>query len=201
MSNGSEQNKWPTKGSPCQMPDLAHLFPRISLNYLLNRAFGGRGPADALANARIVNFIRIVDAVVADYQNLRGALVEYLTTDNGRLWPLFNAISFAEECLSNAHRAVLLSEAIRKDRKGPPIEKTNMLSTKAASDIHAFRVSIQHLDGMLAEGKWVPPAAHCLAVTDGGLELYENKLSYADLAQSIIRLHRLADELSNYKEQ
>jgi hypothetical protein len=200
MNDGTSQNKWPTKGSQCQMPDLGNLFPRISLNYLLNRAFGGRGPADALANARIVNFIRIVDAVVADYQNLRGALTEYLTTDNGHFSPIFDAISFAEECLSNMHRAVSLAEAIRKDQKGPQIDKTKMLSTKAASDIHAFRVSIQHLDGMLAEGKWVPPSAHCLAVTDVGLELYQNRLSFTDLAQSVTRLHRLADELSKYKE-
>ena len=74
-----------------------------------------------------------------------------------------------------------------------------MLSTRAGSDIHAFRVSIQHLDGMLADGKWVMPSAHCLAVTDDGLELYKNRLSFADLAQSVRRLHRLADELSKYK--
>lgn len=182
------------------MPDLTHLAPRISLNYLLNRVFANRGPKDALANARVVNFIRIIDVVVVDYQNLRGALIEYLTTDNGHLSPIYDAISFAEECLSNLHRAVLLSEAIRRDQQGPPIEKTRLLSTKASSDIHAFRVSIQHLDGMLADGSWVPPSAHCLAINDDGLEFYENKISYASLAQSIERLHRLADDLSNYEE-
>jgi hypothetical protein len=36
---------------------------------------------------------------------------------------------------------------------------------------------------------------------DGGLELYEKKLSFADLAQSVTRLHRLAGELSKYKEK
>ena len=114
MSNGAEQTKWPTKGLPCAMPDLADLYPRISLNYLLNRCFCGGGPADDLAHARIVNFIRIVDAVVADYINLRVSLVEYLTTDNGRFFPIFDAISYAENCQQHAPCCV----AVGSDSQG-----------------------------------------------------------------------------------
>lgn len=200
MTDRPDINKWPTKGSQCSMPDLGHLFPRVSLNYILGRVFAGCGPTDALAHARIVNFIRIVDAAIADYQNLRGAIIDYITSDNGHFSPVFDAISFAEECVCNMHRAVLLSDAIRRDKNGPPIERTMLLPTKAASDIHAFRLGIQHLDAMLAEGKWVPPAAHCLAITDDGLELYERKLAFNDLARSVTRLHSIANELAQYKE-
>ncbi len=43
MATNSPENVWPTKGTPCQLPDLGHLYPKVSLDYMLNRFFLGRG--------------------------------------------------------------------------------------------------------------------------------------------------------------
>jgi len=68
----------PTTGTACQLPDLGYRFAKVSITYLLNRCFVGGGPKHPVSHARIVNFIRIIDAVLEDYRNMRFTLEQYL---------------------------------------------------------------------------------------------------------------------------
>lgn len=161
MATNATTNMGPTKGTACQLPDLGHLFARVSITYMLNRYFVSRGPKHPISHARIANFIRIMDAVLEDYRNMRFMVEQYISTANDSISPLFFAINYAENCIANLHRAIRLADAIRRDQHGPHVDKTQLLSSHATKTVREFRDEIQHLDEMLAKGTWKPP--ECIA--------------------------------------
>jgi hypothetical protein len=157
VATTSTVNIGPTKGTRCQLPDLGHLFAKVTLTYMLNRYFVGGGPKHAISHARIANFIRMIDAVLEDYRNMRFTLEQYLSTPNDSISPLFFAINYAENCIGNLHRAIRLADAIRRDQHGPQVDKNELPSSLATKTIREFRNEIQHLDEKLAKGTWKPP--------------------------------------------
>ena len=190
----------PTKGTSCQLPDLGHLFDKVSLTYMLNRCFCGGGPKDPTSHARMVNFIRIIDAVVEDYRNMRVKLEQYLSTPNNQISPLFFAINYAEHCIGNLHRAIWLADAIRRDQSGPDVHKMKLLPSLATKTVQEFRNKLQHLDEELAKGTWKPPDTHSMMLYDDRLQVYGKTIPYNDLAQWITKLHSLSENLAQYKQ-
>jgi hypothetical protein len=69
--------RWPP--SQCDMPDLSGLFPHQSLNFALNRMFGGAGPKDPNAYALVMNFIRCADGAIGDYEAARMSFLAFLS--------------------------------------------------------------------------------------------------------------------------
>jgi hypothetical protein len=200
MATDPSKNFGPTKGTPCQLSDLRHLCPKVSLDYMLNRYFVGGGPKDLIAHARIVNFIRIIDSILIDYNNMRDMLDRYVSTINNIMSPLLYAIGHAESCIGNLHRANRLAEAIRRDKNGPQVEKLEVLPAHATKVLEEFRHEIQHLDEKLADGTWQSHEAQCMMLYDDCLEIYGKKILYRDLARWITRLHALSEKLAQYKE-
>lgn len=191
-------SNWPTR---CDMPDLSALEPGVSLRLMLNRAFCKGGPSDAGSFALVVNFVRIVDVVLADYHSVRAALTTYVTTPNEFIYPLFEAISHTETCVTNLLRAIKMARRIRQDKAGPQIDRhIAVLTNNVADRVLAFRNKIQHVDDTLINGTWQPPAAHCLITRDDRIELYGKEILYAELARWITTLHGIASELATYKE-
>lgn len=199
MTEGLEAKEWPTK---CDAPDLSSLEQKLTINLMLNRAFVGGGPSNGRSFALVVNYVRVVDALVIDYNQFRGSLHEYVTTPNTHISPLFNAISDAEECVSNLLRAIRMARRIRKDKLGPHVEKTiTVLRDAIVKRVEDFRNEIQHLDNVLVGGTWQPPDPHCLVTRNDRLELYGKEILYSDLATWITSLHALSVNLAQYKEK
>lgn len=200
MATNATVTTGPTKGTSCQLPDLGYLFDKVSLTYMLNRCFCGGGPKDPISHARIVNFIRIIDAAVEDYRNMRFTLEQYLSTPNDSISPLFFAINYAEHCIGNLHRAIRLADAIRRDQHGPHVHKTELLSSLATKTVREFRDEIQHLDEMLTNGTWNPSDTHSMMLYDDRLQVYGKTILYRDLAQWITKLHSLSEKLAQYQQ-
>lgn len=64
---------WPTR---CDMPDLSNLVSRTSLDVALNRMFCGGGPKDRISYALLMNFNRVADILVEDYEAARRSMAE-----------------------------------------------------------------------------------------------------------------------------
>jgi hypothetical protein len=72
MSSVSAAGQWPP--TTCEMPDLSNLSANASLTFVLNRVFAGGGPKDPKSYALVMNFIRIVDHFVAEYEQTWAAI-------------------------------------------------------------------------------------------------------------------------------
>jgi hypothetical protein len=121
MSSVSAAGQWPP--TTCEMPDLSNLSANASLTFVLNRVFAGGGPKDPKSYALVMNFIRIVDHLVAEYEQTWAALTEFVNTPNNVISPIFYATNYCESCISTMIRAVRLGRRIRNDRKSPPLAK------------------------------------------------------------------------------
>jgi hypothetical protein len=193
----TEGYEWPSR---CDAPDLSKLSHHVSLTFVLRRVFTRGGPSNPVSFALVMNFVRIVDALRDDYQRMRDALHEYVTTPNNVISPLFYAISHAEECTTNLLRAIRLGQRIRSDRHGPRVSKLRVLASPIERRVRDFRNEIEHIDRLLVAGE-NPPAPHCLMVKNDRLDLYGKEIMYAELAAWITSLHALSEELATYQEQ
>jgi len=76
IKNGVQ--RWPPER--CDMPDLSRLDGKHSLTLMLNRMFRRGGPAEPRAFALVMNFVRITDKLVGDYERCRLAFQEFIDT-------------------------------------------------------------------------------------------------------------------------
>lgn len=187
-------SSWPTR---CDMPDLSGLPPDNSILLTFHRALAGGGPNSPTSYALVANYVRIVDAALAEYHAMRAALIRYVSTPNEVIHPLYEAISHAESCISNLARAVLMAQRIHRDQSGPSIA---VVSNAIANRLRRFRNKIQHVDEKLLDGTWQPPDPHCLVTRDDRMELYGQEILYSELADWIRTLHRVSSNLAVYRE-
>lgn len=191
-------SSWPTR---CDMPDLSELPSDNSILLMFHRALAGGGPRSPESYALVANYVRIVDASLAEYHAMRAALIRYVTTPNEVIYPLYEAISHAEACITNLLRAIRIARRIRNDRSGPSLDRRiDVLSDSVADRVRDLRNEIQHLDEVLLDGTWQPPSAHCLITRDDRIELYGKEILYSELAGWIGTLHRMSSELAIYRE-
>lgn len=198
MAEESPQKEWPTR---CDMPDLSELQPAVTLSLILHRMFAGGGPTNPKSFALVANLVRIVDALVRDYEYARLSLTRYVNTPNEVISPLFEAISYSEECITNLLRAIRMARRIRSDEYGPPIDKyLPVLHDNVASRVTELRNAIEHVDGALIDGTWSEADPNCLITRDDRLELYGKEILYVELAKWITALHTIAVKLAQFKK-
>ena len=151
----SSPGQWPPK--TCEMPDLPRLNSKTSLTLLLNRVFAGGGPKDPKSYALVMNFIRVVDVLVTEYESARESLAKFVNTPNDVISPLLVATGSFELCITTMVRAVNLGRRIRRGRRGPTIsKKMSVLSDTVWERVNGMRNAIEHIDSELANGSWVP---------------------------------------------
>lgn len=197
MASDGKDIQWPKE---CKAPDLNSLYRKNILNLMLMALFGKKGPKNPASFALVMNYVRIVDAVLLEYHAMRESLQHYVETPNEVMSPLFESISYAESCVSNVLRAMNLARKIRHDKLGPPIGKLPVLSDFVVSKVRDFRNEIQHVDDELASGKWQPGTTNCVVVLADRLTLGKQEILFADLATWIKALHGIVEGLIMFEE-
>jgi hypothetical protein len=147
----------------CEMPILSDINSQISITLVLNRMFAGGGPKDPKSYALVMNFIRIVDKLVVEYEQTRAALTEFISTPNEVISPIMYATNYCESCISTLIRAINLGRRIRRDPNGPEIaRKIAVLSDSVCSRVKAMKNAIEHIDEKIIKNTWTPGEPLCL---------------------------------------
>jgi hypothetical protein len=105
------------------MPTVDHLSNKGTLNVLLDRSFSGTPaglPPDRTLVGLLMNFSRLTDKALREYDAARAELLFYITPHDGqlRVIPYLRAIDHMENCVSAAQRAVLNAQALQANKVG-----------------------------------------------------------------------------------
>jgi hypothetical protein len=105
------------------MPPVDHLSNKGTLNFLLDRALSGIPaglPPDRTMFGLFMNFSRLTDKALREYDAARAELLLYVSPHDGvlRITPYLRAIDHMENCVSAAHRAVLNAQALQANKIG-----------------------------------------------------------------------------------
>src|SRR5215208_6871858 len=151
--NGSESGRWPPRR--CEMPDLSNLSGKLTIDYFLNYAFGNTelqmsGPGQA----QFLNFIRLVDKTLLEYEPARFDLQNYVNSDN-RTSLFMRCVDHMENCVDSLHRSFLhldgLRTSIYRERQRtneplPDIHRDELPKSSNRKRIDNIRDAIQHMD-------------------------------------------------------
>jgi len=195
----ASSGQWPPK--TCEMPDLSGLKSKAVLTLILNRMFAGGGPKNSKSYALVMNFVRIVDKLITEYDETRASFTEFVNTPNNVILPLFVATGECESCITTIVRSINLVRRIRRDHTGPQIaQKIPALSDGVWSRLNGMRNAIEHIDTQIANNTRVPGEPVCLLLKNDRLELIGEVIEYKDLADWIRQLQQLSEQLAQYKE-
>ena len=188
------------------IPNLAELRPRSTF-FAVNRLFRGAGPQNPEAYALVVNFVRLADLAINEFELGREAILQFkASNENLALGRAIRASSHFETCISTLKRAIDHLKAIRGHRKVPPSLKyllprgINVLSGDVESQVANMRHAIQHLEGRIKKGEILAGQPIILAINENDIELGAYRIRYSDLADWLKELHNLASKVSNYWE-
>jgi len=187
-----------------QVPDLNGLS-NISSYYVMHRFFRGVGPATYAEYALVVNFIRLVDLSILEYQSGRKLLFEFWNTHEGTAVGAINLSSgYFEACISNTKRSLNYLKSIRSYESSPKEIKNllprslHVLKSVTEKKITKLRHAIQHLEkqiqlGFITEGQavYLKPGQNCL-------ELGGASILYTELASWLTELHECSSKLFEY---
>lgn len=110
MSQENTAGGWPPR--TCEMPDLSSLTLRASLVFVLKRVFAHGGPKNSKSYVMVMNFIRIVDKLIIEYEHTRTALSDFVAVrmDEDFLSPFLIATCYCESCISTMFRAIIVKD-------------------------------------------------------------------------------------------
>jgi len=134
------------------MPPVDHLSNKGSLNVLLDRDFSGGIPAglppDRTMIGLFMNFSRLTDKALREYDAARAELLLYVSPHDGplRITPYLRAIDHMENCVSAAHRAVLNAQALQENKIGRSAPR---LTPRQKDRLAFLRNAIEHSDEKL----------------------------------------------------
>lgn len=194
--------QWPPQ--VCEAPDLSGLDSRTSVGFMLNRVFGGGGPTDRRAYAFAMNFIRLVDSLLLEYEEARQSLLRYLTAprDVFEFSPFVRSTGQFENCISTLMRVVNLLNKLRSSRSGIVVDrKLAICSAKAQAKIRALRNAIEHLDSELSADALGTDQGLCLLVMSDRLQLGAAEILYSELASWISELNTLSREVATFNPE
>lgn len=201
MVNAEELESGLTWPDRCEMPDLSELSSASSIDSALNRMFSGGGSKDPVSHALQINFNRMVDMLVENYEAARRYQTIASTRDGSvPLHALITAIGLFENCITTALRAISFARRLKNHTRGRMISKQSVLSDSVGDRIRELRNAIEHLDRDLASGNWVKWHAYCLIPKEDHIILGEQRIDYLELAGWITQLHGIAQETAQYKE-
>ena len=134
------------------LPDLSSLFPKQTLDLMLN-TFIGRQPKHAkAAYPQYVNLVRLADKALVEYLAASACLDDFAQKKNqGAMSPLFRAIDHLENCVNSMHRAFGFAKAIRST-SGLAIPREKLPRDPEVRKVREMRHAIEHLDNDLQNG-------------------------------------------------
>jgi hypothetical protein len=133
------------------IPPVDHLSNKGTLNLLLDRAFNGTPvglPPDRTMVGLFMNFSRLTDKALREYDAARGELLLYVSPHDGplRTTPYLRAIDHMENCVGAAHRAVLNARALRANKIG---RAARPLTPGQEQRLAYLRHAVEHSDEKL----------------------------------------------------
>lgn len=184
------------------IPNLSGL-PVHSHGVVLNRFFRGGGPKDDVVYALWMNFVRLADVAVREYELARSVL---MSSDRSKISRTIVAIGHFESLLTTLKRCIDHLKALRGNRATPQSMKNllprrlKVLTGGVERRITKMRDSIQHLERDLITGCIIQGEPVCLKPSKNGIELGNQKISYTEIAVWVRELHDLAGNVVLYKE-
>ena len=185
-----------------QMPSLTAL-PLNSGTLILNIAVAGGGPSDDMLRRHFVNFIRLVDLCVKEYEQARRFLEKSLPGNVNRLLDFLSAIDHLELTVITMRRALKAFQALAHHKDSPPISRETRKSLEAfEGPLKDVRDSVIHIEELISRGELEEGDSHALVVDKAGAnaEVGKEAISLIRLCVAIRKLHKVASELSHYRE-
>lgn len=191
---------------PPTIPDLSALTPSSSTMFM-NNMFRGSGPKDHIAYALVMNFVRLTDRAVREFETGRKEIEAFWQPEGDlRLGAAIRAMGHFEGAIDALKRSINHLKQLRASRRVPPSLKallprdTALLRGSVEGKITDMRDAVQHLEKDIVNEKIAPGQALVLAPRKYALELGPHSLRYDDLASWIAEAHALARLLRDYFE-
>jgi hypothetical protein len=204
--NGNESGRWPPKRN--EMPDLSNLPSKLVSGYFLNSTFGKAGlHMSGTGQAQFLNFIRLVDKTLLEYEQARLYLQRYVDSHN-RTSLFMRCVDHMENCVDSLHRSFLhlhgLRTSIYRERQRtneplPQIHKHELPTSGDRKRIDNIRDAIQHMDDRISKGRAGADIAPIgLNVKSDSIELAHEEIYFTELASWIEQVHNVAEQLITY---
>jgi hypothetical protein len=184
------------------MPSVDHMSNRGSLNVLLDRTFSGLPPG--LPSSRVLvglftNFVRLTDKALREYDADRTELFSYLRSSADlRTAHYVRAIDHIENCVSATHRAVLNSNALRKNNVG---RSRPRLTDRQETRLKEVRHAIEHSDEKLLGKQYrnSPPFAtgepYSIRLANTSIVIGSWVLTYSNLVSEMTKMYWRREQL------
>ena len=182
-----------------QLPELDGIHGKVTLDLLLNSFFRGRGPKDAHSSVLLTRFVVLVDQAVREYNLAREKLQEYNSTPPNHISPLLQASGHIENCIGALRRALRFVHRIRRDERGPPIDRDTAREVRSTERwVATARDAVEHMDEWIMDGR-VPDGATVAPLIEADhIELAGSVVSFHELGAAIVLLHGLAERLAEW---
>jgi hypothetical protein len=178
------------------MPPVDHLSNKGTLNVLLDRTMSGLPtglPPDGTMVGLFMNFSRLTDKALREYDAARAELLLYISPFDGlRTSPYLWAIDHMENCVSATHRAVLNSRALRASKIGRAGPR---LTPRQEERLAHLRNAIEHSDEKL-QGKqfgnsppFGQPDPYSLRLANTCMVIGASVLTYKELVSAMTKCH------------
>ena len=180
------------------MPAVDHLSNKGTLNVLLDRTFSGLPaglPPDRTMVGLFMNFSRLTDKALREYDAARAELLLYVSPPDGlRTSPYLRAIDHMENCVSATYRAVLNARALRENKIGRAAPRLTPLQEQRLARL---RNAVEHSDEKLLgiqKFKSNPPFnkvdPYSLRLANTCMVIGKNVLTYKELVSAMTKCHK-----------
>ncbi|MFA6054745.1 MAG: hypothetical protein WC769_05150 [Thermodesulfovibrionales bacterium] len=190
-----------------ELPNLSDLN-QLSHIFMYNRFFTGIGPSDYEAYALFMNYVRLVDILLREYENGRKELMNFLAAKNESLSThlVIIASGHFEMCISTLKRVSTYLKRIRGHPKVAQALKDllprnlSVLDGRSEKLITDMRHAIEHLENRIQKGEITSGQSLCLVTIADGLELGRHKMLFSDLARWLKEVHGCSKIIAQYRE-
>jgi hypothetical protein len=185
------------------MPSVDHLSNKGTLNFLLDRAFSGIPvgfPPDRTMLGLFMNFSRLTDKALREYDAVCAELLLYVTPHDGlsRISPYVRAIDHMENCVSSVHRAVLNAKALQANNIGRAAPR---LTLRQEQRLAYLRNAVEHSEEKLLgkqHGKspaFDKPDPYSLRLANTCMIIGKNVLTYKELVSAMTKCHKTIETI------
>ncbi|OGW40488.1 MAG: hypothetical protein A2Y97_10250 [Nitrospirae bacterium RBG_13_39_12] len=189
------------------IPNLSDLS-QLSHVFMYNRFFRGMGPSDYEAYALFMNYVRLVDIVLLEYESGRKKLKDFLAVKNDSLSTHLVVIAAGhfEMCVSTLKRVSTYLKRIRGHPKVAQALKNflprnlSVLDSRSEKLITDMRHAIEHLENRIQKGEITAGQSLCLVPTADALELGRHKMLFSDLSRWLKEVYDCSKVIAQYRE-
>jgi hypothetical protein len=177
-----------------RLPNLSNLFSDNLANVSLDRVGGQfRGPTKYPDYGVWMNFVRLTDAAIREYEQARGHLEEYrLHANDGRVMGYYRAVNGLENAVGATHRATLNAKRLQSRQS----RRLHQPTPRQENLLRLARNRIEHMDEELAtKGRVKQGLAHYLLPWTTRLVIGDVTLPYRDLASCITKMYRNVEKI------